>query len=173
MEETLKMLIGRICFAGYEEICIDILSYLFEDVLCEIRPQEYSNKDIYRFDAVARIKSGDKSDFWSIVENNYNSRFILFEFKNYEDRIGQDQIYTTEKYLYDKALRRVGIVISRKGANENALWAAKGCLRETGKLILNLCDSDLINMLNIKDEGEDPSDYLMKILEELLLQLEK
>ena len=164
---------GKRGFRGFEEICIDILTYLFEDVLCEIKPQEYSNKEIFRFDAVARIKSGDKSDFWSIVENNYNSRFILFEFKNYKELIGQTQIFTTEKYLYDKALRRVGIVISRNGANENALWAAKGCLRENGKLILNLCDSDLISMLKIKAKGEDPSDYLMKVLEELLLQLEK
>lgn len=164
---------GKRGFPGYEKICIDILTYLFEDVLCEIKPQKYSNKELFRFDAVARIKNGDKSDFWNIVENNYNSRFILFEFKNYNEQIGQNQIYTTEKYLYDKALRRVGIVISRNGANENALWAAKGCLRESGKLILNLCDDDLISMLNLKDKGEDSSDYLMKILEDLLLQLEK
>lgn len=168
-----KLKSGKSGYSEYEKICINILTYLFEDVLCPIEPQKLSNKDIFRFDAVARIKSGEKRDFWNIVENNYNSRFILFEFKNYGKKIEQTQIYTTEKYLYDIALRRVGVVISRKGASDNALWAAKGCLRENGKLILNLSDSDLIEMMSIKEKGEDPSDYLMNVLEDVLLKLEK
>lgn len=168
-----KLKCGKDGYSEYEKICIDILTYLFDDALYKIEPQKTSNKDLFRFDAVARIKSGEKNDFWNIVEINYNSRFILFEFKNYGKKIEQTQIYTTEKYLYDKALRRVGIVISRKGASDNALWAAKGCLRENGKLILNLSDSDLIEMIGIKERGEDPSDYLMEVLKDMLLQLEK
>ena len=33
--------------------------------------------------------------------------------------------------------------MSREGASRNALLAAKGCLRENGKLILCLSDKDL------------------------------
>lgn len=157
----------------YEKICVETLTYLFNDVLCPIIPQAKSNKGLYRFDAVARIKSGLKKDFWNIVENNYNTRFLVFEFKNLNEQVNQTQIYTTEKYLYDKALRRVCLLISRKGLDESAKWAAKGCLRENGKLILDLKDDDLIKMLEMKNSGEDPSDYLMGVLEEMLIDLEK
>ena len=34
--------------------------------------------------------------------------------------ITQREIYTTEKYLYEKALRKVAIIISRKGADKHA-----------------------------------------------------
>lgn len=35
-------------------------------------------------------------------------------------------------YLYSKALRSVGIMIAANGYEENARWAAKGCLWENG-----------------------------------------
>lgn len=57
---------------------------------------------------------------------------MIFEFKNYSEPITQKEIYTTEKYLYAKALRCVGILIAANGYSENAQWAAKGCLRENG-----------------------------------------
>ena len=98
---------------------------------------------------------------------------MVFEFKNYNNPITQKEIYTTEKYLYSKALRSVGIVISAHGYDENAFWAAKGCLRENGKLIMLLETEDLIEMNKMKIDQEDPSNYLLDKLDEFLLELEK
>ncbi len=98
---------------------------------------------------------------------------MIFEFKNYSNPVTQKEIYTTEKYLYSKALRSVGILISPHGYEENAHWAAKGCLRENGKLIILLETKDLIEMNKMKIEQEDPSSYLLDKLDELLLELEK
>ena len=75
--------------------------------------------------------------------------------------------------MYAKALRRVAIIISANGYNSNAYWAAKGCLRENGKLILLLTSDDLIEMLRLKVDNEDPSEYLLYKLDELLMDLEK
>ena len=85
----------------------------------------------------------------------------------------QTQIYTTEKYLFQTALRNVGFIISREGASINAIKAAKGILRETGKLIVNLTNGDLIKMLEMKDSGSEPSDYLFNVVDKFLLELEK
>ena len=81
--------------------------------------------------------------------------------------------YTTEKYLYSKALRSVGIIISANGYDENAYWAAKGCLRENGKLILLLDTNDLIHMNKMKINQDDPAEFLLDKLDALLLDLEK
>ncbi|SPF53203.1 conserved hypothetical protein [Candidatus Desulfosporosinus infrequens] len=117
------------------------------------------------------MKQGN--EFWEFLINEFKSRYVVFEFKNYSEKIKQTQIYTTEKYLFQTALRNVGFIISRMGASTNAIKSAKGVLRETGKLIVNLTDYDLKEMLNMKDSGSEPSDYLFSIVDKFLLELEK
>ena len=75
--------------------------------------------------------------------------------------------------MYAKALRSVAIIIAANGYEENARWAAKGSLRENGKLIILLDTEDLIKMNRMKMEQDDPTDYLMSKLDDLLLELEK
>ena len=104
-----------------------------------------------------------------IVKKTY---IILY--KNYKEKITQREIYTTEKYLYKKALRSVAIIVSREGASRNALLAAKGCLRENGKLILCLSDKDLNELIHIKEKGEQPTaEFFEAMLDDILIHLEK
>ena len=58
-------------------------------------------------------------------------------------------------------------------SDNHALWAAKGSLRENGKLILCLSDQDLVEMLDMKDRGELPAEFLSAMLDDLLMCLEK
>lgn len=88
--------------------------------------------------------------------------------------MSQEEIYTTEKYLYQKALRSVAVIVSRKGADKNALRTARGCLRENGKLILCLSDEDLLELLRIKEEADrETAEYLGDMLDGMLIHLEK
>lgn len=73
-------------------------------------------------------------------------------------------------YIFENC---VAIIISAHGYEENAYWAAKGCLRENGKLIILLETKDLIEMNKMKNDQEDPSNYLLDKLDEILLELEK
>ena len=161
-------------FREYEEICTEILKYVLGDYLTLWETQQQSNNGLYRFDLCCKIKSGADHDFFDTIKRYFMTKYIVFEFKNYKDEIGQAQIYTTEKYLYEKALRKVAIIISRFGANDHALQAARGTLRETGKLIICLSDNSLLDMIDIKDRGEqEPADYLGTILDDILVHLEK
>lgn len=145
----------------------------FSDDLALWREQRKSNKDLYRFDLLCRIKDGNQKTFWSILERYFNSKYVIFEFKNYSEKTTQKEIYTTERYLYAKALRSVAIIVSANGYEENAYWAAKGSLRENGKLIMLFDTKDLIAMNKMKIEQEDPANYLLERLDDLLLNLEK
>lgn len=165
---------GREHFTEYQDICVEILRYILADCLTLWKKQEESNNGLYRFDLCCKIKHGVSQEFFDTIRNFFNTKYIVFEFKNYEKQISQNEIYTTEKYLYDTALRKVAIIISRKGANDNALIAAKGCLRENGKLILCWSDNDLIRLIEIKDKGEKTvAEQLSNDLDELLIKLEK
>lgn len=173
IEELSMCQAGRPMARTFEVICKKMLENIFFDDLALWKEQQKSNKDLYRFDLLCRIKDGNQKTFWSILERFFSSKYIVFEFKNYKDAVTQKEIYTTEKYLYAKALRSVSIIIAANGYEDNARWAAKGSLRENGKLIILLDTEDLIKMNRMKMEQDDPTDYLMSKLDDLLLELEK
>lgn len=173
-ERLLRIPPGKKHFTEYEQICIEILKYVFGDYLTLWASQEKSGGGLYRFDLCCKIKSGIEQDFFDTIMHYFNTKYIVFEFKNYSEKITQKEIYTTEKYLYEKALRKVAVIISRAGADEHAQQAAKGSLREYGKLIICLSDNSLLEMIDIKEHGErEPAEFLEAILDDLLVHLEK
>jgi hypothetical protein len=155
----------------YENKCIEILRHLFFEDLENWDTQSTTDDELSRFDMICRIAS--QNDFWKSLIQSFQSRYVLFEFKNYQNAIGQDQIYTTERYLYLRGLRSVGFIIARVGGSKQAIKAAKGALREHGKLILILTNDDLCKMLEMKKDGKIPSDHLSEILDEFLISLSR
>lgn len=164
---------GRDDAEKFENVCCDLLKYIFSDDLALWKTQETSNIGLYRFDLLCRIKDNNSKTFWSMMENHFRSKYIIFEFKNYSDKITQKEIYTTERYLYSKALRNVAIIIAKNGFDENSIWAAKGSLRENGKLILPITTDDLKQMLELKSKQDDPSECLLNKIDSFLAELEK
>jgi hypothetical protein len=159
----------------YEKTCIDILRYLFERDLALWEDQLITDAGIHRFDLICRIRSDH--NFWREIAGDFNTRYVLFEFKNYDNKIKQGQIYTTEKYLFEKGYRMVAFVISKKGADKNALIAAKGAMREQGKLIINLTDKDLCEMLALfegraeRHKISDPTEILRQKIDDMLTKI--
>lgn len=166
---------GRENFLEFEELCVKVLKKLLNDNLMIWDNQRNSSRNMHRFDLICKIKTESQHDFWNILKHHFETRYIIFEFKNYKEKITQKEIYTTEKYLYAKVLRSVAIIISPYGENENAEKAIRGTLRESGKLIISLTINDLINMLKLEDSenGRTSSDYLSVKLDDLLIDLEK
>ncbi len=180
-KEIIKKLISEIeCWKPkekksreYENLCYRVLNVLFAADLTLWREQQRSNEDLYRFDLICKIKDNISEGFWKFIEEYFRSKYIIFEFKNYDKEISQKQIYTTEKYLFAKALRCVAIVISCYGEDKNSKKAIKGILRENGKLILSLSNKDLITMLEGKLSGVSPAEYLYGLLDTMLIELDK
>lgn len=157
----------------YEDLCIRVLKNLFVTDLGLWSVQQRSNEDLYRFDLICKIKDNIKEAFWKFIEEYFRSKYVIFEFKNYSGQITQKEIYTTDKYLYAKALRSVAIILSCNGEDKNAQKAMKGTLRENGKLILSISNKDLIMMLNGKIQGDFPAEYLYGMLDTILVELDK
>lgn len=160
---------GKAAWREYEKLCDKILRYLFPNDLHGWHTQKRTDDGLNRFDYICRIKA--TTDFWTFLLDHLNSRYVLFEFKNYSGLIKQGQILTTEKYLLEKGLRRVAIVLSRAGAEKNAIAMTQGAMRESGKLMLVLDDDKVCQMLHMKERGEDPTDLLFEIADDFLLSL--
>ncbi len=160
---------GKKAWSAYEELCDNILRYLFPGDLHGWHTQKRTDDGLNRFDYICRIKPA--TEFWRFLIEDLDSRYVLFEFKNYVGFIKQGQILTTEKYLLERALRRVAIIFSRKGAHANAIKMAQGAMRESGKLLLVLDDEKICEMLHMREQGDDPSDRLFEWVDEFLMSL--
>ena len=172
----------------YESLCVKIIDILFKTHFYCWDPKDVKenkkkctqkpiiNKDVVyqKRDLIVPIKYHQElPEFWKFIYTTLNNRYITFEFKNYEKPITQNEIFTTEKYLYIKALRSVAIIFTRKGVDKNGQFAIHGAIRESGKFILVLNDDDIIKMLEISRDGGDATDYLFNKIDELLIGLPK
>lgn len=155
----------------YENVCTEIIKYLFETEFYKVSEQYRTGDEMFRMDLLCSLKG--TTEFWQFLINFYRTKFVVFEYKNYSDYISQNLVYTTEKYLFPVALRNVAFIISRKGFAPNAEKAAIGCLRENGKLIVSLNDEDLVTMIAMKENGEEPSDFLLDRVEQFLMSVSK
>jgi hypothetical protein len=160
---------GRATWAAYENLCDRILRYLFQNDLHGWHKQARTEDGVSRFDCVCRIKSN--VEFWRFLVQHLDSRYVLFEFKNYVGEIKQGQVHTTEKYLLEPGLRRAAILITRAGADKGAKAIIQGAMREHRKLVLVIDDDQVCEMLHMKENGEDPADLLFDAADEFLLSL--
>lgn len=162
---------------AYEDVCEEILRSLLEsDYFNRLIRQHKTNDERFRMDMIGSLKINQRNEesmhpLWRMLVQHYNTHFVVFEFKNYAKKIDQNVIYVTEKYLFDTALRNVAFIISPNGFSDNAKFAAEGCLKEHGKLILDITDKDLISMIESKDGNA--ADYLLIKLEEFLMGISK
>lgn len=173
IEQLSNIKAGREDAKKYEQLLEKIIKKVFSNELMLFRTQSRTEDGLNIFDMICKIKNGLTDDFFSIIEKFYGTKYVLFELKNYESVIKQGQICTTEKYLFEAALRKVAIIITRHGIDENGKKLANGILRESGKLIIVLDDNDVKEMFRLYRRGEKATYVLTKKLDEILTTLEK
>jgi hypothetical protein len=161
--------VGRAGWAEFEKLCTKALIHLFGDQFGSWHTQSQTDDGFHRRDFLVRLRP--KHDFWISLAHDFRTRYIVFEYKNYEEMIGQNEIYSTEKYLFVTALRSVCFIIARHGASVGAYRAASGALREAGKLIIIITLSDLFEMLRAADRGEEPEILLYALLDQILTRM--
>lgn len=155
----------------FERAVIEALEYLFENDLINWTPQKSTHDRLHRYDLVARISS--ENDFWNALIMDHRARYVIFEFKNYGNKIKQSEIYSTEKYLFPQAMRSTAIIVSRKGADRNAIRVIHGAFREAGKLILSLDIEQVCKMLHMRDDGSDPAELLSALIDDMMMGIER
>lgn len=157
----------------FEDVCIEILNFLFVPPLNNpiIQPRTLSGTN--RRDAVFPNRNVSGNNNWSLLYKELEARMILFEFKNYDrTEIGKEEIVQTWSYMKD-TMGKLAIVICSKNPEASA-YKQRNTIFSSGKkqVILFLTKEHLKEMLFIKERGEDPSDLIIDILEKFYLQHE-
>ena len=163
---------GHIGWVEFEKICIEILSSLFVPPLNApiVQPRTYSGID--RRDAVFPNRNKDDDSIWGQLYQELGARLVLFEFKNYDaTEIGKQEINQTRNYL-TAAMGRLAFVCCNRLPNEAAHIKRNSIYSEEQKVIIFVTPDQLVEMLAIKERGDDPSDLIMDLVERFYLQHE-
>jgi len=160
---------GREKSRDYEDLCVEILNYVFIPELGVPTLQSRSEDGLDIRDAVYPIDS--HRPFWTELKRICLTRFVVAEFKNYTDPIRQGQVESVQQYLYIKAMRMFGLLCSRLPPSDSALAARRRSWVEMDKLILFVSDEDLKDLIRARSSGDDPTQILDAQLQEFFLRL--
>jgi ABC-type multidrug transport system fused ATPase/permease subunit len=117
IEKLQRTQAGKMDSRKFEELCCDSVRYVFGEHLGQFQKQNRVEEGFHYMDLIARLSPRKTGVFWVSLAQDFRCRYVVFEFKNYEKAISQNQIYSTEKYLYPNALRSVAIIIARNGSD--------------------------------------------------------
>lgn len=160
---------GKESWRAFESICVEILSLLFMPALGAPEIQNRSDDGLDIIDAIFPIRSHVQP--WSLIRSEHLTRFVVGEFKNYTNPIGQREVESIAQYLWQPAKRNFGILISRSAPSASAIAARRRAWLDTAKCIVFLSDEDLIEMLQSDDKESDPFDLIDVQLENFFRSL--
>lgn len=162
---------------SFEDICTEILTYLFVPPLNPPQIQARTISGVVRRDAIfpnRNIVLSDQkhSKNWHHLFRELEARMILVEYKNYDKmEIGPGEVNQAFNYLTNP-MGRLGILICSKDPNGNAKIRRNSIYTNDHKVILFVTKEHLKEMLAMKERDEDPSDLLMDLLELFYIQHE-
>lgn len=156
----------------FENVALEILVYLFVPPLQPpiIQARTYSGID--RRDAIFANREDNGDSSWAKIRRELNARMIVFEFKNYDkSEIGKEEVVQTRSYMR-APMGKLAIICSNKVPEQQAFIKRNTIFSEDGVVILFLVKDKLIEMLHIKERGEDPASLIMDEIELFYIQHE-
>ena len=151
--------LGNEGWVEYERICSNSLSFLFSPPLSKPQLQSETEGREQRRDMIINIPF-NVGNFWGLIQNEHNSIAVIVECKNSEEQISNNELTKTSKYFSKNKLGKLGFILSRKGLDDGALIEIKRLWKELEIMIIPLNDDDLINLLKLKANNENPEMYI-------------
>ncbi len=161
---------GKEGWRTYEDICIEVLNYLFVPPLGEPKIQSRRESGIDIRDAIYPNRNSNEN--WKFIRDDYDAKYIVFEFKNYSENgseIDKQVLLQIDDYL-KKTIGRFGIICSKKAPNRSGLEKRKDVFIENNKLILFVSNENLKEMLLRKHKELDPSDVIIDLIDDFNLK---
>lgn len=163
---------GMAGWKTFEDVCLEILCYLFVPPLSEPKVQPRTFSGITRRDAAFPNRNFDAGNNWGLLLRELKARIVLFEFKNYDTtEIGKDEVDQTRNYMTEP-MGRLAIMVCSQPPSEAAHIRRNTIFSSEKKVILFLTKEHLKEMLFIKERSEDPADLIVDLVEWFYLQHE-
>lgn len=168
-KDLASILSGREDAYEYQDIAHRILTFCLHPHIVDGKPQQRTIEGTLIRDLI--FSNEGTLNFWRYIQATYLSLFVVVELKNKTVTSGTD-VDQLASYLGDP-LGRFGILLSRHG-KEHSFNRRKAVYNKDAyrKVILHLCDDDLVNLLQIRGDGKDPTSYVQNLYREFMTKLE-
>ncbi len=144
---------------------MEALTFLFVPPLIKplIEPKDYAG--INRRVAIFPNRNYQGSGNWAHLYNELGARMIPFGFENCDaGRIGAGEVNDTLDLL-NEAMGRFAVLCSNEEPGPQAHSERNMAYREIKTVILFITPDKLIEMIAIKERGEDPSNLILDLIE--------
>jgi len=166
IEELKRCKSGQANWRKYEQLGIRILRFLFMPPFKRILEQSRTEAGDTRRDAV--LPNNQYSGFWQLIRDEFDSRHIVCEFKNYFTKTSKSQLNQLRLYLSKPTVGRFGLLFIRHDPSPQLLVARRRAYEESHILILILNDELVKQMLKMRAFTGHPEN----ILEDLKIHFE-
>jgi hypothetical protein len=155
---------GLAYYREFEDLGVEILNFVFHGVLGAPRVQSRSDDGLDRRDAVYPIVN--PGSCFSLIRIMCRSMFVVVEFKNNSDPVGQKEVESLQQYLYSGAMRTFGFLVTRSKPGTPAIIARRRAWLEFSKLILFLDDAFLSDLIDYAVTSQPPETLIeLQLLE--------
>lgn len=155
----------------YQLICKEIFTYLFVPPLDEPLEESKTKSGLQRRDLIFPIPYNAEG-FWSMVRLKYGATAIIVDCKNYNKPIGKNEVLKVSQYLSKKKLGNFAIILTRESPSQSALKEITRLWNDEEKMIVCLNDEEIITMLKMKENEDEPEKLLERKILQFLTEIE-
>lgn len=160
---------GRTDALAFEKWCEDALNFLFCPPLKAPIVQPRDDAGANRRDLI--MPNYATRGFWHFLRNRYRADFIVAEAKNAAYPVDKMAVLQLANYLARHGIGLFGMLLTRNGMNGSAGWTRREQWVLHDKMIIDLDDEDMRQMLLTKQAGDSPATLIQQRIEDFRLRI--
>jgi len=160
---------GKAGWRKFEVWGTEIIVEIFKPDLGPPDRQIRTDDGLDIMDAIYPIRASTGA--WSHLRSEFSTRFVVAEYKNFVDPIGQKEVESIAQYLWKSAKRQFGILVSRDDPGGPALQQRRRIWLEAEKMVVFLSARELLQMLEAREAEADPIATIEAQIEDFLRTL--
>jgi hypothetical protein len=147
----------------------DVLNFLFCPPLNPPIVQQRDDVGANRRDLI--MPNYATRGFWHFMRNHYGADYIVAEAKNVTSPVGKQAVLQLANYLSRHGTGLFGMLLTCHGLNVSARWTRREHWVLHDKMIIDLDDEDMQQMLLTKLAGNKPEDLIQQWIEDFRLRI--
>lgn len=167
--ELEKLRAGQDYWSNYQQLACNIFTHLFCPPLESPRFEHSDAEGRNRRDMI--FENANEHSFWKSIKENYQADYIVVDAKNSGDLLDKRPVIDIAHYLKPYGCGMFGILLTRKGTSEAANHAIKEQWIGNKKMIVAFNDSELHEMLRIKQTNGRPEEIIRMKLADFRMSL--
>lgn len=160
---------GKPHWSAYQRLAADVLEFLFCPPL-EPPRYEFSDADARnRRDVI--LENAAPTGVWAEIRSTYAGHYIVVDAKNYAGFLKKRPVVDIAHYLKPYGCGMFALLLSRQGPGAAAKHAVREQWIGAKKMIVNVSDNELRDMLHLKRDGGCPEEVIRGIIAEFRMGL--